>query len=466
MKQIIKGLFVSFLFISIGFSQSLENKRIPGYRPIWFELNQKYKYGDKYSGALGTYTAKHHPLALYAGEVNKTFFVYGGTKSAESKHLLCMIGEYDHGSGLVSQPLVVCDKMGIADPHDNPSILIDDKGYIWVFVSGRGRKRMGFKYKSKSPYNIDGFEKITIEEMTYPQPKKIGSGLFNFFTKYTGVRQLYFEKSENGKDWSTDKMLAAIPEKQGQKSGHYQVSAHFKEKKIGTFFNRHPNGNVDQRTDLFYLKTEDKGDTWSTVEDQQIKIPITNINSPSKVMDYTQLQKNIYLKDMAFDPMAHPICLYIRSNGHEPGPKSSPYEWCITRWNGSKWSTHTITTSDHNYDMGSLLFNKEKLYLVAPTAIGPQIWGVGGELQLWRYDDLGEKWTKEKDLTLKSAMNHSYVRKSENFKTPFVFFWANGDAHQFGKSELFFGNLKGEIWQLPYTMGEKTEQPKPMKWSN
>ena len=82
----------------VGKGQSLENKRMAGYRPIWFELNQKYEYGDKYSGALGTYTAKHHPLAIYSETVDKTFFVYGGTKSPESKYLLCMIGEYDHSS--------------------------------------------------------------------------------------------------------------------------------------------------------------------------------------------------------------------------------------------------------------------------------------------------------------------------------------------------------------------------------
>ena len=463
MKQYIKVVFASFLFISIGYSQSLENKRIPGYRPIWFELNQKYEYGDKYSGALGTYTAKHHPLAIYADAVNKTFFVYGGTKSADSKHLLCMIGEYDHGSGLVSQPMVVCDKMGVSDPHDNPSILIDDQGYIWVFVSGRGRKRMGFKYKSKNPYSVDGFRKISTEEMTYPQPKKMGSGYFNFFTKYTGVRHLYFEKSINGKDGSTDKMLAAIPEKKGEKSGHYQVSALFNEKKIGTFFNRHPNGKVDQRTDLFYLQTREKGDTWSTVDNQLIEIPVTDINSPSKVVDYAKLEKNIYLKDMTYDPQGNPICLYIRSNGHEPGPKSSPYEWCITRWNGDEWMTHIITTSDHNYDMGSLLFQGEKLYLIGPTAIGPQKWGVGGELQLWTSNDLGKNWIKKKDLTQNSLVNHSYVRKSEIFKSPFVFFWASGHAHQFGKSELFFGNLEGNIWQLPYDMEKETERPKPLK---
>ena len=451
------------LVVMVGTGQSQENKRMAGYRPIWFELNQKYQYGDKYSGALGTYTAKHHPLAIYSEVVDKTFFVYGGTKSPESKYLLCMIGEYDHSSGLISKPLVVCDKMGVDDPHDNPSILIDYQGYIWVFVSGRGRVRMGFKYKSKKPFKIDGFEKITTQEMTYPQPKKMDSSFFNFFTKYTGVRQLYIEKSKNGIQWSDDELLAAIPEQKNEKSGHYQISAQYQEKKIGTFFNRHPNGIVDRRTDLYYIESSDLGETWNTADQQPISIPVTEKNSPSRVEDYASLKKNIYLKDMVFDSNGRPICLYIRSNGHKPGPVSQPYEWCITKWNGSKWTTHSITTSDHNYDMGSLLFFNEDLYLVAPTAIGPQKWGVGGELQVWKSDDLGDHWIKERDLTHKSIMNHSYVRKSENFKAPFIFFWANGDAHQFSKSELFFGNLNGEIWKLPYSMEKEYELPQKIE---
>ena len=455
--------WVIILMVMVGTGQSQENKRMAGYRPIWFELNQKYEYGDKYSGALGTYTAKHHPLAIYSETVDKTFFVYGGTKSPESKYLLCMIGEYDHSSGLISKPLIVCDKMGVDDPHDNPSILIDDQGYIWVFVSGRGRVRMGFKYKSKKPFSIDGFEKIITQEMTYPQPKKMGSTFFNFFTKYTGVRQLYIEKSKNGIQWSDNELLAAIPEQKNEKSGHYQISAQYQEKKIGTFFNRHPNGIVDRRTDLYYIESSDLGETWNTADQQPISIPVTEKNSPSRVEDYASLKKNIYLKDMVFDSNGRPICLYIRSNGHKPGPVSQPYEWCITKWNGFKWTTHSITTSDHNYDMGSLLFFKEDLYLIAPTAIGPQKWGVGGELQVWKSDDLGDNWIKEKDLTHKSRMNHSYVRKSENFKAPFIYFWANGDAHQFSKSELFFGNLNGEIWKLPYSMEKEYELPQKIE---
>ena len=84
-KFIIKVSLLIFLFTfwKASIAQSIENKKISGFRPIWFELNQKYEYGDKYSGALGTYTAKHRPLAIYSTVVNKIFFVYGGTKNNE-----------------------------------------------------------------------------------------------------------------------------------------------------------------------------------------------------------------------------------------------------------------------------------------------------------------------------------------------------------------------------------------------
>src|SRR5690606_38109107 len=103
----------------------------------------------------------------------------------------------------------------------------------------------------------------TEEEMTCPQPWNTDFGYFHFFTKYTGVRQLYFETSADGIHWSVDKQLAAIPVKTGEQSGHYQTSNVFKGKKLGTFFNRHPQGNVDKRTDLYYVQTEDFGLTWT-----------------------------------------------------------------------------------------------------------------------------------------------------------------------------------------------------------
>ncbi len=438
---------------------SLENTKIDGYRGIWFELNQKYEYGDKYSGGLATYTAKHVPLAIYASEVDKTYFVFGGTKSSDDRYLLCMIGEYDHQSGMVSKPTVVCDKQGVNDPHDNPSMMIDDDGFIWVFVSGRGRKRSGFKYKSKKPYDIDKFELISEEEFTYPQPWNTDNGIFHFFTKYTGIRQLYFETSKDGINWTEDQMLAAIPVNKGENSGHYQTSNVFDGKVVGTFFNRHPNGVVDKRTDLYYVQSSDFGKSWESVEGIKLTVPIKDIESPARAVNYRSKGKNVYLKDMGFDISGNPVCLYIRSNGHKPGPESAPYQWCVTKWNGTGWQTFVVTASDHNYDMGSLFISGEGWKIVGPTEKGPQDWGVGGELAIWVSKDDGESWKLDKVLTENSEVSHAYVRRPLNFESPFCFFWADGHAYEFSKSEIYFGDFEGNIWKMPYQMKADYENP-------
>src|SRR5262245_54095693 len=51
-----------------------------GYRGIWYfnqPSNDQYRY--KYSGGFATYPQQHLPIAIYAKEAGKTFFVYGGT---------------------------------------------------------------------------------------------------------------------------------------------------------------------------------------------------------------------------------------------------------------------------------------------------------------------------------------------------------------------------------------------------
>lgn len=456
------SLILLFLWsiATIVHSQSnFNNTKFDGYKGIWFELNQKYEDGDKYSGALSTYTAKHMPLAVYSAKANKTFFVYGGTTGETERYLLCMIGYFDHKTGMVARPTVVYDKKGVNDPHDNPSLMIDDEGYIWVFISGRGQKRPGFKYRSKLPYNIDSFDEISTEEMTYPQPWNTGLGYFHFFTKYKGNRLLYFETSTDGIHWSEDQLLAAIPQKEGEQAGHYQVSGLYHNRKLGTFFNRHPNGNVDKRTDLYYIETSDLGKTWNDVQKRNLSIPLLQKENTALVIDYQSKQKNVYVKDMDFDKKGNPICLYIRSNGHEPGPVSAPYEWCITHWNGKEWRTHLIIESDHNYDMGSLYISNNEWNIVAPTATGPQNWGVGGEVEIWSSTDKGISWRKKRTVTSESRFNHSYIRRPLHFKAPFCFFWSDGDAHHFSKSQLYFGDFKGNVWQLPYEMKNDFEKP-------
>src|SRR5690606_1849736 len=143
-NSLILLLFISY---SVCIAQNLpsrNNQKVDGYKGIWFTLGQFSEYGDKYSGGLGTYTAKHIPLAIYSPTVDKTFFVYGGMvkdresdadptdpgAKAKGDYLVCMIGSYDHRTGTVEKPTVVYDKAGVFDPHDNPSIAMDTDGYF------------------------------------------------------------------------------------------------------------------------------------------------------------------------------------------------------------------------------------------------------------------------------------------------------------------------------------------------
>jgi len=460
MKNLTLIYFLMALSIPTWAQETLNNQKINGYKGIWFTLGQFSKHGDKYSGGLGTYTAKHRPLAVYSEDVKRTYFVYGGTPSVDQKHLLCMISYYDHQTGQVPQPTVVYDKQGVDDPHDNPSLLIDNEGYLWVFVSGRGRRRPGYKYRSEKPHDIGSFVQITEEEMTYPQPHfSPVSGFFNFFTKYTGERELYFENSADGHRWNEDVKLAGIIEEGATKSGHYQVSGQ-NGPVMGTFFNRHPDGNVDKRTDLYYVQTVDFGETWTNMQGDTLTLPLSTVENGARVIDYTLQQKNVYLKDMQFDHQGYPVCLYLTSSGHEPGPENGPREWKLTHFDGTNWNTRTIFQSDHNYDMGSLYILEHNWQIIAPSATGPQPYQSGGEMVSWESSDQGINWILKKQLTVNSSANHNYARRPLNAHGSFYSFWADGDPGSFSQSGLYFADSLGNVYQLPYDMTETMESPK------
>jgi hypothetical protein len=436
----------------------LAGTRINGYRGIWFTLGQFSEFGDKYSGGLGTYTANHVPIAVYAPKAEKTFFVYGGTTAAQERHLLCMAGYFDHKTGRVPKPIVVHDKLTVNDPHDNAAINIDEQGHLWIFISGRGRARPGFKYRSTQPYSIDAFERIEEKEMTYPQIHVVpGKGYVHMFTKYTAGRELYWETSADGRTWSGDRKLAGM-------GGHYQVSGR-SEERIGTAFMYHPGGNVDKRTNLYYMQTSDRGRTWTTVDGQEIATPVADIKSTALVIDYQAQGLNVYIHDLDFDRDGRPVILYLTSKGAAPGPQNGPYTWRVTRWTGKAWQTHDVTTSDHNYDTGSLYIEEGGGWrIVGPTDVGPQAYGTGGEIVAWTSRDNGATWQRSPQFTRNSEFNHSYARRPEGAKDPFFTFWADGDPRKLSRSRLYFANKAGDsVWQLPYDMADETAKPIELK---
>jgi hypothetical protein len=98
------------------------------------------------------------------------------------------------------------------------------------------------------------------------------------------------------------------------------------------------------------------------------------------------------------------------------------------------------------------------------TEPGPQPWGAGGEIALWASNDQGATWTKRRQITRDSKLNHSYVRRPLHGKDPFYVFWADGNPNQPSESHLYFGNSTGErYWQLPYEMNGEFATPVQIK---
>lgn len=435
---------------------AIADRKDDGYRGIWFTLGQQREFGDKYSGGLGTYTANHVPLAIHVPEVGKTFFVYGGSRGGE-RHLLAMASYYDHRTGKVPRPTIVHDKQGVDDPHDNPSLAIDDRGHLWVFVSGRGRSRPGFIYRGTAPYSTDAFERVFEGEFTYPQPWWIeGRGFFHLHTRYSRGRELYFATSEDGRTWSDPVKLAGM-------KGHYQVSNRIGERII-TAFMRHPDGSVDRRTDLYYAETRDMGRSWRTVDGRPLDLPLEDPECAARVRHYEAEGRLVYINDIRIDADGHPVIFYITAASFDPGPPGEPRFQTVARWDGTQWRFSDVTRTTHNYDVGALHIEEGNVWRIfAPAEPGPQRWGCGGEVAVWRSGDSGANWTKERDVTRDSPMNHHYVRRPVNAHDDFYVFWADGNPDEFSRSHLYFANKKGDrVRRLPYDMPEPFAEPETL----
>lgn len=443
-----------------------------GYRGIWYSntyIGGQYVY--KYSGGLGTYCAKHKPFAVYCEEVNKTFFCYGGTTTNSNTHLLHMVSYYDHNSGMVPRPTILLDK-GTSDAHDNPVISVDDDGYIWIFSTAHGTGPPAYIHKSLEPYSIDGFERIDaikdgnepMDNFSYMQAWHVPSkGFVCFFTHYSDpvARTSFLMTSPNGVDWKWTR-LAAIHQ------GHYQVST-VSEEKAATAFNYHPNGQgLDHRTNLYYMETfstPEFGHVWRSADGRELTLPLTEPDNYALVHDYQSEGLNVYLKDIRFDELGMPVILFVTSRGWESGPENDPRTWRVARWTVRKWEITTVTTSDNNYDMGSLYFEDDSTWrIIGPTETGPQAYNTGGEMAMWISKDKGQTWSRIRKLTRNSERNHTYARRPVNANPDFYALWADGNGRATSESNLYFCDRKGNVYQLPRKMRDNIARPQAMSW--
>ncbi|WP_246169105.1 BNR-4 repeat-containing protein [Rudanella paleaurantiibacter] len=459
------------------------NQPDDGYRGIWYHIGPlKTEYAYKYSGGLATYPANHHPFAVYAPSVQKTFFCFGGASKRAKPSLLHEVGVFDHRTGTVSLPTVVLDKQ-TDDAHDNPVLNIDRQGYIWLFSTSHGTERPSFIHRSRKPYDITAFDRVPATRMqgdslvpfdnfsylqSHYDPDR---GFLHLMTHYErGMlkygakkprRTIGYVTSRDGIRWSAIRDIATIEE------GHYQTS-HQHGRKVGTAFNMHPDtekgAGLDYRTNLYYIETTDFGQSWQTAGGQRVSLPVRETQNAALIHNYKAEGLNVYINDVAHDTKGNPVILYITSKGPEPGPDSGPYTWHVAHWTGKTWAIYPVTTSDHNYDMGSLYCEPDGTWrIIGPTGTGPQAYNTGGEIAVWVSRDRGQHWQSTGALTRNSPRNHSYPRRPVSAHPDFYGLWADGNGRQPSESFLYFGTKAGAVFRLPARMTGPTAKPERVK---
>lgn len=435
-------------------------KTADGYNGIWYfnqPSNDQYVY--KYSGGFATYPQQQSPIAIHVPSVQKTFFCYGGAVPG-TQELLHMVSYYDHKTGMVPRPKILLNKQ-TGDAHDNPVMSIDGDGHIWIFSNSHGTPRPSFIHRSRKPYDISEFELVRTTNFSYGHAWfHPGKGFLFLHTLYENKgRSMYWSTSRDGREWSKARLLARVEQ------GHYQVTAHARDR-TASAFNMHPDPiGLNARTNLYYMETSDMGSIWKTVDGRRLDIPLTLAKNPALVHDYQAEGRLVYLKEVAFGLDGHPVILYLTSGGYESGPKSGPRIWHTARWTGKKWEIREFTRSDHNYDFGALWIEADGRWrVIAPTEPGPQPHTTGGDMVLWTSSDQGDSWTKVRRLTAAKERNHSYARKPVNAHADFYALWADGDPLKPSISNLYFTNKAGSaVWRLPQRMESEFARPEKIE---
>jgi hypothetical protein len=221
-------------------------------------------------------------------------------------------------------------------------------------------------------------------------------------------------------------------------------------------FHPEPEG-LNWRTNLYYMETAYLGAVWCSADGTALELPLTEPDNAALVHDYRSDGLLVYLKDLRLDAGGRPAVLFLTSKGYRSGPDDGPRTWRVARFDDDGWRIADVTTSDHNYDMGSLYDDGDGRWrIVAPTEPGPQRFNPGGEVAVWASNDDGRTWRRERRLTADSDWNHTYVRRPVNADPGFEAFWADGDARQPSASRLYFATRDGRVFRLPVVMaGEK-----------
>jgi len=342
---------------------------------IW-DIPQLYginKDVPKYT-AVGTYTAKHIPLAYWS---NETLYHVFTDNSDGDFHVFAAKGN--------EEIVEVHTIENWVDMHTNAIIYVDDDGYVFVHVASRGlshKFQSGKILKSQTPYEldflcIDGCDNINFE--AYPQVWLTNWDTHVGYTYYTkdadihptrNIRELWYRVG--------DKRVQLV------KGGHYAVS-YYDGETLYLAYNQLVDARPDNRINLYLMKT-DNGVDWFTIDNKPLELPLAPHSDDTLIYESNGY---VYMKDITDGVKIS----FVESSDFDP----TKGERLIKEWHNGE--IKTINETNHNYNSSSY-FGEYTITTQDGTA------GYGGGDMVLYSDGL--------EIFRDNTCNWNYVRKAIN----------------------------------------------------
>lgn len=415
----------------------------------WFACCESNGY-TQYHTPAATYYTTHRPTAIrHGGMHDRTFFAYGDFSRDPA------IRYFDHDTKELSDAVIIGRTQIPDDAHGNPSILIDDAGYIYAFY-GCHHHPIQMR-RSVRPEDISEWtaEVLIADMATYPQPWMLDSTtmILSYRKKYPDGQPYYrtadwsyVTSADFGATWSEPTSLivqpyiyvyalTAVGTGDGVKTFHIAFTP---------FDYRHK-----RYSNIYYLYSDDGLETFKGRGGRMLGTPPFEVAQTEII--YDSRYQSSHINDFALDGNDNPYILLNVGPWYQTAP-SGPGEWRLAVHTGGGWTSHPIAPCDHLFDRGAIVVEgPERIRAYLPVGSDGHD---GGEIAEYASFDGGKSWELARMLTHESRYVHNYVVRVIDWHPEFQILWSYGSSERTGScchgepSEVIMYGANGIIGSL------------------
>lgn len=261
------------------------------------------------------------------------------------------ISSYNHITSHL-QTHKLCDKLE-TDDHDNPSILIDKKGFITVFFSKHNKGQPIHMMRSQFPEDISQWREDRLLNLndakkypewsntyTYYSPVQLAAENNKLFLFWRGLdgKPTFATSSDNGENWSIGKIFV-MPERIYKfRRPYVKIYSSGNDKIHIIFTDGHPRD--EKQNSVYYMCY--KNGAFYKADGTKIKNCNDEAVSPREadvVYDATLTNQKAWVWDVAEDEKGNPVIAYTKF------PNDTTHIYSYVNWDGKCWLNKDLINS-------------------------------------------------------------------------------------------------------------------------